>query len=689
FFVYTTRNDDLWLDLDTMPYRTETILYYTSADGTVHDYTVIPCTQHKEYVPGEEIPQMLRDAFVAVEDKDFYSHHGFSPSRTLFAVFNEAVYTLTGSYPGGVRQGASTIDQQLIKNLTRDDEDSNMAGYFRKLREICRAIRLDALYDKDEILNAYLNTISFTGNTAGVQAEAKKLFGKPVNQLSLAECASLACITRSPARYNPVTNPVNHIERRNYVLGLMLEQGYITAAQHDEAVATPLQLSYTGEVRAPEYTTSWFTDLVIDEVIREFTQQNGLSRQEAINLFYNGGLRIYTTVDPTLQAAMEAELAGGGAYPALWATVQKPLLDDAGNVRTDEAGNTLYGPETVTPQAAMVSLAYDGAVRAVVGGLGEKTVSRGLNRATAAARQPGSTIKPIAPYVTALEAGLIHWSSPFLDDPVGTVTNAQGEEVDWPANASGGYSGRDVLVRDGLSRSLNTTAVRVGQLAGQRRMYNFLTKDLNFSTLVPQDNSLAPLTLGALTYGATPLEMAAAYAMFGNGGYSVTPHSFTHITGGTGLVMLEQDAPMERVITEETAFVMNRLLCEVVQNGTAAGMAVPGDMESAGKTGTTTNRRDHWFVGLTPYYVTASWYGYDEQLPLEVPGTGHPPTLAWRSVMQRAQASLPQLSFPVAEKAQQHQYCTQSGAMAGPSCPAATGWYQPGNLPQKTCPLHS
>ncbi|MDL2294782.1 penicillin-binding protein, partial [Ruminococcaceae bacterium OttesenSCG-928-D13] len=692
FFVYTTRNDNLWMDLETIPYRTETVLYATDSAGNTSRYAAIPCTQHKEYVPGEQIPQHVKDAFVAIEDHKFYEHWGFDFKRTVFAVTNEVVHIVTGNYIGGEdgrKQGASTITQQLVKNLTRDDEGSKMAGYMRKARELCRAVRLDALYSKEEILNAYLNTISFTGNTAGVQTEAKKLFGKTVDQLTIAEGASLAAITNSPGRYSPVNHPEAHLERRNYVLYQMRDQDYISAAEYEAAVAEPLNLSYQGEVALPKYVNSWFTDTVISYAVGDLLDRYSLSRTEASNLIYNGGLHIYTTVDPSLQRSMEEVYATASLHPQPVVTVTKQLTGEDGQPMVDNAGKPVKGEVQVTPQAAMVSLNYDGGIAGIAGGLGQKTVNRPFNRATSAYRQVGSTMKPIGPYVTALEDGWITWSSAFPDKPATTIKNAAGEEIDWPANADNTYLERDLLVREGIARSVNTTAVWVGRQSGNRRMYSFLHEDVGITSLVRQDANIAPLALGATTYGISPMEMAMAYAMFGNGGSTVTPHCYSTIESGTGIVLVTADTTKTRVISEETAFIMNKLLMEVVDNGTAAGMWVPGGMESGGKTGTTNDKRDHWFVGLTPYYVTASWYGYDDNLPLEAAtGAGHPPTAAWRAVMQAAQAGLPAKNFPEAKGVTQEQYCTVSGRKAGANCPAATGWYKWHQGPDGSCPVH-
>ncbi|MDL2252581.1 transglycosylase domain-containing protein [Ruminococcaceae bacterium OttesenSCG-928-I18] len=695
FWTNSTRNDDLWLDLNQIPYKTETILYYTDQQtGETGVYATLPCTQNKEYVDGALMPQALRDAFVAVEDQKFYKHGGVDIKRTIFAALNEVKYRLTGSYiggDGGRRQGASTINQQLVKNLTRDDEDSNMAGYLRKLREIYRAWKLDSDYSKEEILSAYLNTISFTGNTAGVQAEAQKLFGKPVEELNLAECASLAAITRNPSRYNPVTNPENHVERRNYVLSEMLDQGYIDEGQYNEAVAAPLEVTGEGDPVREQEVTSYFTDAVMDEVVDQLVNERGLSRKEANNLLYNGGLRIYTTVVPELQEAMEEEMESARSYPRPHHTVQGPLTDEDGNPVLDEDGEPVIGDVEEYAQAAMVSLDYEGGVCAVVGGLGEKEISRGFNRGISAIRQVGSTMKGIAPYPLAIEDNEITWSTAFPDKPVRRMENEEtGEMEDWPANVDRIYSERDILVREAFARSVNTIAVRVGEEVGNFRMYRFVKNELEIPTFIFRDNKPGPLVLGSSTYGIAPVEMAKAYAMNGNGGYVPTVHTYTQITNGTGEVLLQRDAPLKQVIGEDTAYIMNRLMREVmVGDGTAAGMSVPGEMDSVGKTGTTSDNRDHWFIGLTPYYVTASWYGYDDNTPLEVNYRSHPPTAAWRNVMAEAQEGLAYREFPQSSTVVTENYCTESGYAAGANCPSREGYYKPENLPRSGCPIHS
>lgn len=691
YFTASTRNDDLWLDLDQIPYKTETILYAKDEEtGEWEEYSTLPCTQNKLYIPGDQMPADLRNAFVAVEDQQFYDHQGVNLKRTLFAVFNEAVHAVTGWYPGGVKQGASTIDQQLIKNLTRDDEASGFMGYLRKIKEVFRAYRLDAKYDKDTILTAYLNTISFTDNTAGAEAAALKIFGKHASELTLPECASLAAITRSPTRYDPEKNPDQHLERRNYVLKEMLEHESITQEQYEAAAATPLVTTGKGDPERDKTPTDWFTDLVMEQVISDLVDEKGITRKEASRLLYDGGLRIYTTVVPSLQEAMTRQLAGAKVYPRPAGTVVKALTQEDGTPVLDADGKSVMGEVTVYPQAGMVSLNYNGEICATVGALGKKETSRAYNRATMAVRQVGSTMKPIGPYVVALQNNKINWSSAFLDSAVRKIKDEKtGEEKDWPRNFSKTYSEKDLLVADALARSINTIAVRVGERAGVGNIYRFTTKQLGISTFLSKDKSSAPMILGASTLGVTPLEMASAYSIFGSGGVYTTPHCYTAAERGSGKLLLKPEIETRQVIDTDTAYIMNRLLRGVMTGaGTASGYSIGDGMDCVGKTGTTSDDRDHWFIGLTPYYVTSSWYGYDDNLSLSVNYHAHPPTLAWRNVMASAQAGLPHKDFPVDDTVVKAEYCTVTGRQAGPNCPRAVGYYKAGQLPKAGCPEH-
>ncbi len=299
YLGYATSNDHLWLNLDTLSTRTETTLYAQNSDGTWQVIATPVTNQQKVWVDIENTPLQLQQAFVAIEDKDFYDHHGISISRNIYAVINEIKYILTGTFIGGedgIRQGASTLNQQLIKNLTIDDNVGGLQGYFRKIRELYRAVIMDINYDKQTILEGYMNSISFTGGTVGVQAESMKLFNKPVSELTLEQCASIASITKNPTGYNPVTNPEQHIARRNYILYEMWQQNYITQQEYIDASSMPIGLE-EGEIKGvAQQVTDSVTNEIIDDLIVDLTSQYSLSVQEATNMVYNCGLHIYTSI---------------------------------------------------------------------------------------------------------------------------------------------------------------------------------------------------------------------------------------------------------------------------------------------------------------------------------------------------------------------------------------------------------
>lgn len=671
YLMDATKDDDAILNLNNIKLSFSTIVLDKNGDP----YQTLSGDEHRIWVELDQMPDNLTNAFIAVEDNTFLKHSGVNWKRSFASLINEVIPIFDN------RQGGSTITQQLVKNLTMDDKQDAM----RKLREMYRAMLLEKQYSKDLIMEAYLNTLRLTGQNAGVESGANVYFGKHVEDLTLEECASLAAITKNPSAYSPFTNPEDHLTRRNYILGLMKNQGFITEEEYNTAVATPLNLSDGTGLSNRGATNSYFTDVVIDEVINDLMAELGMSKAEATDLLYNGGLRIYSTVDPELQTIMEAEMLNeDGVFPEKTHIVEK----------TDEDGNTYE--EEVPAQAAMISLTYDGSIAAVVGGLGEKEGDRVFNRATDAVRPNGSTMKPIGAYVLGIEFNYITYSSPFLDNYVKEIYDpALGRTRQWPRNYSGSYTEADVLVYDALARSLNTIAVRAGEQVGARQIYDFLSGTLHVTSLVGSGSSndidLGPMVLGSLTEGISPKELAGAYMMFGNGGYYSTIHSYTKVLDSSGNVILEKKIVTTQAISSETSYIMNRMLYNVLHGGTANGL-YPSRVAAVGKTGTTSDDVDHWFVGLTPDFVTATWWGYDEQDTLRVNYRTHPPTTAWRNVMNAYYADIPANeinTFPVDSNVEIHAFCTESGDLAGPGCPGqANGYYKKERIPG-TCFLHN
>lgn len=693
YVVKETQGDSDLLDLTQLELAYTTIIYSQQINDQgqpewVEYQRLQSPEENRIWKPLNEISPYIQHAFVAVEDENFYTHPGFSFKRTVLAAINEVFRKLTGSYLTGSQLGASTIEQQLIKNITGEDESSGIEGYARKVKEIFRAIALDNRFSKEEILEAYLNTIGLTGNTAGVEAGANQYFGKSAADVTIAEAASIAAITKNPSRFNPYTNPEEHLKRRDDIILFMQQQGYITQAEAEAAWATPLNLveKTTDENAAVQTDYSWFTDQVISEVIDDLVAENPLGRENwdraaANDYLYNGGLRIYSTVDTEVQTALENVWLEG----KYWEPMPIENYDDPNN--PDDT------PRTITTQAAGVVINYKGELCGVVGGLGQKTENRGFNRGTEMERQVGSTMKGVAAYPLGIDMDLINYSSVLMDDYFPISDGKGGTRTDWPSNWSGRYSHSMTTVYEALKQSLNTVAVRVGDWVTPRTMFEFARETLGITTLDENsDIDLAPMVLGATTTGLSPYELAGAYMMYGDGGRMTSLHSYTSVRDYQGNEILEKDIVTTQAIGEDTAYIMNRLLHSVLfdRGGTAYGIHPDANvMDSIGKTGTTNDNKDVWFVGLTPKYVMATWYGYDENEPMDDYNNyyiyknkgsqkGHPGASAFAEVMDTVQADDEIVTWDMPETVEKGAFCTISGDIPTDGCPRGTGYYKTG-----------
>lgn len=647
-----------------------TTLVATDADGnesviaSLHNRTI------REWVDLGQIPEHVRQAFVAAEDKRFYDHDGVDWKRTFAAFANLFLHFYS------TKQGGSTITQQLIKNITGNDDVS----ITRKFTEIFQAVNLERVYSKDQILESYLNIIPLDQSIHGIQAAAKYYFGKDVSQLDVVEGAALAAMVRAPRTYNPILHPEENKERRNaYVLQAMYEEGYITAEEFETYKNTELKTAIDPQLPETETTqyNSWFVDAVIEEVIEDLVNIKGWERDYASDKVMSGGLKIYTTQDPEMQSILEAK-----------------YLDDA------TFGDTNLSAEN-RAQSAMVIMDYNGQIKALVGGRGEKEGNRLFNCATMAVRRPGSAIKPLSIYSPAVESNLIHYSSMMEDSPFPTIIDGV-QRNDWPQNYDHKYWG-NILMPDAVRRSFNTIPVKLANQLSPQTCYNFLTQKLGFTTLVgtPDENggtdiALSPMALGSLYKGMTLDELTAAYQIFGSQGVYTEQHTYTKIVDNEGNVILEKEPKVTRALSPESATIMNKLLQNVVEVSGSTGTAARlGNMTVVGKTGTATNddgyTTDLAFVGCTPYYVAGIWLGNEDSSPLAVrtnyTGSYSPPSI-WKRIMtevfQGYEAKQFELSGDVIEKA----YCAETGMLAKESCPEKkTGYYKSDNVPDY-CTTH-
>lgn len=705
YVVKVTENDATLLDLQNLELSYTTIIYSreeteSGQEEWVEYARLTSASEDRIWVDSSAISDNLKNAFIAIEDHDFYNHPGFNFKRTVYAFLNEVSRMVTGSYLRGNMQGASTIEQQLIKNITDDDESTGIDGYMRKVREIFRAIALDNRYSKEEILEAYLNTIGLTGNIAGVEAGANRYFDKHAGDaenvaegkepLTLAECASIAAITNAPTKYSPITNPEDHLARRDQILYEMWQQGYITEDQYNAAIAEPLHLAETivDPDAAQQSNNSWFTDTLIEEVIDDLMEQKGMTLEEANDYLYSGGLRIYSTVVPSLQQKMEDAFAAKTYWPA-------GTIENYDSGRVDEEGNPIL--ETIETNAAGATINYKGELCAVVGSLGQKEGDRLQNLATTP-RAVGSTMKGVAVYPLAIENNIATFSSTQLDAPLeNAVFDEEGKPVKgWPTNVDT-WTNTNYTVYQAIKVSKNTIAARWGQQVGLSEMYEFAHDTLEIDTLDENDAvSLSSLTLGGNSYGISPYQLAGAYMMYGNGGMFYSLHSYVSIEDYKGDVVLEPDINRVQAISEDTAYIMNRLLRGVMESGggTGAGYSTKR-FDTIGKTGTTNDKKDIWFVGLTPYYVSAFWYGYTQNEPMSwYQHYMHPGLKVFKAVMDDEfsdEEKYPDLDWPEPPEGSvvTRTFCMESGSIAGPSCPSThTGYYKADYLPSATCTIH-
>lgn len=663
--------------LDEFETKVSTELYYqepSSGEWTMY-HTLFLDSENRIWADLEQIPKDLQKAVVAIEDKRFYTHKGVDWHGTARAIFSTIF--------GGSVQGGSTITQQLVKNVTGDNQNTVK----RKVMEIYRAQELEKRYEKDEILEAYLNEVYFGYSCYGVVTASLKYFNKDVSELSLAECASLVAITNNPSLYDPLQTDwglENNRTRQLLVLGAMLEQGKIDQAAYDAAKEENVVFSngYTilggrvdvdtdkkddtdtdGGDEQPEEETetatssqSYFTDAVIEDVAAALVEKYGLTDstnpvtgkvttafEQGVNMVYGKGYKIYTTQNPDYQKIAEE------------------VCTDTSNLPYTSSYTNSYGEkETEQLQVGMTIVdPYTGYVVAMVGGAGVKQYDRGWNWATSA-RQCGSAIKPISVYAPALDDGTINGASSIDDYPVMVLNGSV-----YPKNANGRYMGLTPL-HTAIARSTNTCAVRVVQEYGTSRSYDFMTNKLGFTTLTSQDaQQVGNMGLGGLDRGVTTEEMAAAFAAFANEGIYTAPRTFIRVEDADGNVILENEAKASVAMKDTTAALMNSLLQEVINGGTGYEGRISG-MHVAGKTGTTNNDQDRYFVGYTPYYSCAVWVGYVHNQ--RIVASGNPAASMWQKVMSRIHADLPDKDFFSCSGLTYVKVCADSGLLATDSC---------------------
>ena len=660
--------------------------------------TLVASGSNRVYVTIDEIPLDLQHAFVAIEDARFYEHNGIDITGIVRA-------GITGITSGRFSQGASTITQQLLKNNVFTDwtSESSFADKMeRKIQEQYLAIQLEKVEDKDWILENYLNTINLGQNTLGVQAASQRYFNKDVSELTLSECAVIAGITQNPSRYNPVSNPDANAERRTKVLNNMLDQGYIDQAAYDTAMADNVydRIQIVDSETASDNINSYFVDALTEQVIDDLMEVKGYTETQAYKALYEGGLTIYSTQDPSIQQICDEEVNNADNYGSetkyscsYRLTIQKAdgtyqnyseqtmlsyyqSKNSKYNIDFDskeavdaaieqykadimEDGDTIVpNGESITytmqPQASMTVIDQStGEVKAIVGGRGDKTANKTLNRATDTKRQPGSTFKILSAYAPALDIGGMTLAS-VQDDAPYTYSNAAHTPVN---NYDKSYRGF-TTIREGITYSINIVAVKTLTDIGVDIGYEYL-QNFGFSTLCDSDRTQA-LALGGITNGVTNLELTAAYATIANGGTYTKPRFYTKILDHDGNVLIDNTPQTHTVLKETTAWLLTNAMEDVLTNGTGRPAHFNG-MPQAGKSGTTSSDRNALFAGYTPYYTCVVWGGYDDNAELSY--TTYPKTL-WKSVMGRIHENLDYKDFDKPDGITTATVCKKSGKLA-------------------------
>lgn len=719
-------------NIDVQPSGFSTFVYDIEGNQTAK---LIAENSNRIPVTMDMIPENLAHAFVAIEDERFYEHNGIDIKGIIRA-------GIKGITTGHFSEGASTITQQLLKNnvftdWTKEERGLNMDKIKRKVQEQYLALELEKTATKDEILLNYMNSINLGQNTLGVQAASQRYFNKSVSELNLSECAVIASITQNPSRFNPITHPEDNSERRAKVLNNMLEQGYITQAEYDNAMADDVysRIQVTNEEVEETSINTYFVDALTDDVMEDLVAA-GYNETQAYTLLYTGGLKIYSTQDPAIQAICDDVFSNEENYPAnvKWylnyeLTIQKEngemenhstemyrsyyreqdrnfdLIYSSKEAAEEaienyklavmEEGDDVYAEKiSLIPQPQVSIVVEDqstGAIVAMVGGRGPKEGSRTLNRATDTVRQPGSTFKVVSTYAPALDNAGLTLATVQNDAP---FTYANGKPVrNWYGEA---YRGLCSL-RQGIQDSLNIVAVKTLTQITPRLGFDYLqnfgittlveSKEINGQIFSDIQQSLA---LGGITNGVTNEELNGAYATIANHGTYIKPKLYNTVVDHDGNVILDNTQPeTKQVIKETTAFLLTDAMVDVVTKGTGRSVNF-GGMAIAGKTGTTSDYNDVWFAGFTPYYTATTWTGFDNNVKLSGDEKNLAKTL-WRAVMSQIHAELANEPFSVPPGIITATVCSKSGKLPIPGlCDGSlkTEYFADGVTPSESCDVH-
>ena len=648
-YIFTLASEPTGIDLKAKSLNQTSFIYIKDDEtGEFKEYQTLYSTENRIWVDNQDIPQAMKDAVVAIEDKRFYEHNGVDWARTLSAVVNLAT--------GEDTYGGSTITQQLIKNITDDNEVS----INRKLREICKALKLEDEYTKDQILEAYLNVVNFGNNCQGVESAAQLYFDKSIKDCSIAECAAIAGITQNPSLWNPLVYPDNNKQRREIVINEMYDQGKITKSEYDNAMKESANMTFVGFKNTKEddddndYVQNWYIDQVFYDLREDLALYYNISEEAASEKLYTEGLKIYCAMDEKMQSYME------------------------------EAAQSIDKSYDYDLQIGSVLMGFDGRFIATVGSSKKKTQALEWDRATHSKLQPGSSIKPVIVYPYAIDNKLLYYSSVVKDEPVDNWKDENGQLVSGPNNAYYGYKG-DMLLPDAIEWSSNATAVQTMNLIGGPSVaYEQAVTKMGFKSLSEQDTqNTGALSMGGMNGGVSVREMAASYNYLGNGGLYYEPYTYYYVTDSEDNIIIDnREAVPKQAYSAETASIMNRLLSYNVTNSahTNAQYARISGWDIIGKTGTTDDDKDSWFCGLSPYATMATWCGFDQPASISNTSTS---ARFFSNVMAKYLEGKEQKEYNLSPNLVEAQYNPYNGLIVTTDSPMGKyiGYYTEDNMP--------
>ena len=639
----TILGDDIALNIKNYKMSLTSFIYVNDEKGNPQEYQKVHNLENRIWVDFKDIPLNMKNAIIAIEDKRFYEHHGIDIIRTLGATLN----VLKGSKS----YGGSTLTQQLIKNITEDSQVS----LTRKIREILRATELEKKYSKDEILELYLNIVNFGGGCKGVQTAAQLYFEKDIQNCSLAQCACIAAITQNPTAHNPLYHPQNNKERRETVLSEMLAQNKISNDEYNEAIKESQNMNFSEKAKKEKDSSSknvrnWYVEALVRDIVADLCEKYHIGKSVAENMIYTQGFKIYSAMDLKAQEFAENAIKDNNIMP------KDPNME-----------------------IGYIMMDYNGRILASLGSRKVKTGNLLYDRANIAKRQPGSTIKPISAYAPIVDLGVYNYSSLIPDEPL-QVNTGNGTK-NWPVNWYKSYKGK-VTLQWAIEKSANAPVAQVVKLLTPLKSYEFLTQKLGITSLDSSDaTSLAALATGGTHVGITPREMTAAFQIFGSGGKYTKPFTYFYVTDQNGKVILDNRKQKSiEAVSPTTATIMNRLLRNVIigPEGTGRAANIP-NWNIIGKTGTTSNGLDHWFIGGSPYCIAGIWTGYDNPKRIKDNAAA---IRIWKYIMTKYLDGKPVIDYSYDPNIVMEKYCKSTGLLANSGCTnTAIGYYSPSNIP--------